>query len=95
MKADLVKAASGVIPNQQILVNMVSRRVRQLCLGHRPMVEHAPGLGHADIALTEIANNKLAFESTPNQAGNSNETDVVQFPGIIVAKKSPTKKKAA
>src|SRR5207248_6606554 len=28
MKADLVKAASEVITNQQILVNMVSRRVR-------------------------------------------------------------------
>ncbi len=37
MKADLVKAASEVITNQQILVNMVSRRVRQLSLGHRPL----------------------------------------------------------
>ena len=45
MKADLVKAASEVIPNQQILVNMISRRVRQLCLGHRPLVEFSPGLG--------------------------------------------------
>ena len=30
MKADLIAAASEVITNQQILVNMVSRRVRQL-----------------------------------------------------------------
>jgi len=52
MKADLVKAASEVITNQQILVNMVSRRVRQLSLGHRPLVEYAPGLREADIALT-------------------------------------------
>ena len=64
MKAHLVEAASEVIPNQQILVNMVSRRVRQLCLGHRPLVEFAPGLGHADVALSEIAAGKLAFEST-------------------------------
>ncbi len=35
MNADLVKAASEVITSQQILVNMVSRRVRQLSLGHR------------------------------------------------------------
>ena len=55
MKSHLVQAASEVIPNQQILVNMVSRRVRQLCLGHRPMVEFVPGLGHADVALSEIA----------------------------------------
>jgi DNA-directed RNA polymerase subunit omega len=44
MKAELVQAASEVITNQQILVNMVSRRVRQLTLGHRPLVVCAPGL---------------------------------------------------
>ena len=93
MKAELVKAASEVITNQQILVNMVSRRVRQLCLGHRPLVEFAPGLGHADIALTEIANGKLMFESTFGQNGKV-PADVVQFPGIIVDKKTPKKKAA-
>ena len=92
MKAELVKAASAVVTNQQILVNMVSRRVRQLCLGHRPLVEFAPGLGHADIALTEIANGKLSFESTFGQNGTLVPAEVVQFPGIIVSK---IKKKAA
>lgn len=94
MKPELVKAAAEVITNQQILVNMVSRRVRQLCRGHRPLVEYAPGLGHADIALTEIANLKLAYESTLGQNGKgAAAAEVVQFPGIIVEKK--TKKKAA
>lgn len=94
MKADLVNAASEVIPNQQILVNIVSRRVRQLCIGHRPLVEFSPGLGHADIALTEIANGKLTFESTFGHNGNGKDgsAPVVQFPGVIVTK---TKKKAA
>ena len=92
MKAELVKAASEVVTNQQILVNMVSRRVRQLCLGHRPLVEFAPGLGHADIALTEIANKKLTFESTFGQKAIDTATHVVQFPGILVEKKT---KKAA
>ncbi len=94
MKAELVKAANEVIPNQQILVNMVSRRVRQLCLGHRPLVEFAPGLGHADIALTEIAGGKIAFESTAAENGTSPSADVVQFPGVIVSKKAPKKKAA-
>jgi DNA-directed RNA polymerase subunit K/omega len=94
MKAELVKAANEVITNQQILVNMVSRRVRQLCLGHRPLVEFAPGLGHADIALTEIANGKLGFESTFGQNGTLAPAEVVQFPGIIVSKKAPKKKAA-
>ena len=96
MNADLLTAASEVITNQQILVNMVSRRVRQLSLGHRPLVEYAPGLREADIALSEIANGKLTFESTLGE----NETAeaaarVVQFPEVIVAKKTVTKKKAA
>lgn len=82
MKDHLVKAASEVIPNQQILVNMVSRRVRQLCLGHRPMVEFVPGLGHADVALSEIANGKLTFESTLEQGGIA-VAEIVQFPGTI------------
>ena len=93
MKPSLVQAASEVVPNQQILVNMVSRRVRQLCLGHRPLVEFVPGLGHADIALSEIAAGKLGFESTLGQNGKDAATHVMEFPGIIVEKK--TKKKAA
>jgi len=88
MKADLVKAASEVIPNQQILVNMVSRRVKQLCLGHRPLVECAPGLLQADIALTEIISKKLTFESTFGQNGKEASAQVVQFPGIIVSNKA-------
>jgi len=93
MKSHLVQAASEVIPNQQILVNMVSRRVRQLCLGHRPMVEFVPGLGHADIALSEIAAGKVSFESTLGQNGQGAATHVVDCPGIVVEKK--TKKRAA
>jgi DNA-directed RNA polymerase subunit omega len=96
MKADLIAAASEVITNQQILVNMVSRRVRQLSLGHRPLVEYAPGLREADIALTEIANGKLTFESTFGQNGSAEPVPhVVQFPEVIVAKKAVAKKKAA
>ena len=85
MNAELIKAASQVVHNQQILVNMVSRRVRQLTLGHRPLVEFAPGMGHADVALTEIANGKLTFESTFGHNGNA-PVEVVPFPGIIAKK---------
>jgi len=92
MKSHLVKAAAEVIPNPKILVNMVSQRVRQLCLGHRSMVEFIPGLGEADIALSEIAAGKLSFESTRNQSGTDAATQMVEFPGIRVVK---AKKKAA
>jgi DNA-directed RNA polymerase subunit omega len=92
MKSNLVKAAAEVIPNPKILVNMVSQRVRQLCLGSRPMVEFIPGLGHADVALSEIAAGKLSFELTLNQSDTVAATEVVEFPVVRVAK---AKKKAA
>jgi DNA-directed RNA polymerase subunit omega len=92
MNSNLVKAAAEVIPSPETLVNMVSQRVRQLCIGHRPMVEFVPGLGHADIALSEIAAGKLTFESTLNQNSTNAATQVVEFPGIRVVK---AKKKAA
>ena len=89
MNADLVKAASEVITNQQILVNMVSRRVRQLTLGHRPLVVCAPGLREADIALTEIANGKLTFESTFGQNGTAEPpARIVLFPDVAESKKA-------
>ena len=88
MNADLIKAASEVITNQKILINMVSRRVRQLSLGHRPLVLCAPGLREADIALTEIANGKLTFESTLGENGTAEPpARVVLFPGVAPSKK--------
>ena len=92
MKPNLVKAAAEVIPDPKILVNMVSQRVRQLCLGHRPMVEFVPGLGELDIALSEIAAGKLTFEVILDQDGEDAAARMVEFPAAAVKK---SKKKAA
>ena len=92
MNSNLVRGAAEVVPNPKILVNMVSQRVRQLCLGHRSMVEFTPGLGQADIALSEIAAGKLTFELILNQNEKDAAPQVVEFPGIRGAK---AKKKAA
>ena len=96
MKAELVEAAFKVITSPQIFVNMVSRRVRQLTLGHRPLVVCAPGLREADIALTEIANGKLTFELIVDQNGTAKApAPIVLFPEVLAAKKAVAKKKAA
>jgi len=87
MRTELVIAAAKVVPNEQILVNMVSRRVRQFTIGHRPMVEFVPGLGHADVALMEIAAGKLSFEFKVEN-GSAKSIEVVEFPGVIVSKKT-------
>ncbi len=63
MTTQLLQEATQVIPNQQILINVVSKRVRQLGLGHRPMVETAPRDSLTDIALKEIIAGKLAYEA--------------------------------
>lgn len=92
MKTNLVEAAAEIVPDPKILINMVSRRVKQLCLGSRPMVEFVPGLGHADVALSEIVAGKLTFELILNQNGKDSAPQVVEFPAVIVKK---PKKKAA
>src|SRR5690348_17637540 len=63
MTTQLLQEAAQMIPNQQLLINVVSKRVRQLGLGHRPMVETTPRMSLTDIALKEIVAGKLAFEA--------------------------------
>lgn len=64
MSSQLLEEAQKAVPNQQLLVNLVSKRVRQLSTGHRPMVEYGPREGWADIALKEIIEGKLKYELT-------------------------------
>lgn len=63
MTAQLLQEAAQVIPNQQLLINVVSKRVRQLGMGHRPLVEASPRSSLTDIALKEIIAGKLTFEA--------------------------------
>ena len=68
MTTQLLQEAAQVIPNQQLLINVVSRRVRQLGLGHRPLVEATPRSSLTDIALREIIAGKLTFELAPEKS---------------------------
>ena len=90
MKPNLVNAAAEVIPDPKILVNMISQRVRQLCLGSRPLVEFVPGYGHLDVALSEIAAGKLTFEMIVDENVKDVAPQVVEFPTVVV--KKPKKK---
>jgi DNA-directed RNA polymerase subunit omega len=66
MNPDLVKAALAKVLNPGVLVNLISRRVRQLTSGggrvSRPLVDNVANLGAADIALREIVEGKMGFE---------------------------------
>jgi len=54
------------VGNPNVLVNLVSRRVRQLTSGggamSRPLISDVANLGAADIALMEIIEEKIGFE---------------------------------
>lgn len=64
-KQELVELALKEVGNPQILINMISRRVRQLGQGHRPMVPVSPRMTFMDVALHEVAEGKLGYESVP------------------------------
>ena len=85
MNANLIAAASKVIPSNELLVNVVSRRVRQLTFGHRPLIVVPPGMLAADIALTEIIGGKLTSE--PAVGEDKPETDVVVFPAVVTSRR--------
>ena len=66
MNAELTKKALEIVGNPNVLINLISRRVRQLNSGggsiSRPLVLVTPGMGMADIALTELIEEKMGFD---------------------------------
>ena len=66
MNAELCKKALEKVGAPNVLINLVSRRVRQLNAGGgglgRPLVDVPASMGLADIALTEIIENKMGWE---------------------------------
>jgi DNA-directed RNA polymerase subunit omega len=89
MHSTILKNASLVIPESQLLINVVRQRVRQLIRGHRPLIEAPPGMGFCDIALSEVVAGKLTYEAVPGVKPDSSFAPIVTFPG------GPTQKKAA
>lgn len=65
MKSDLVEQAAKIIPDPQVLINMVSKRVQQLNTGRAPLIATVPSMGAADIALTEIIEGKVKLVGEP------------------------------
>lgn len=66
MNAEFAKKAAEKVGNPNVLINLISRRVRQLNSGggglSRPLVDAPPSQGVADIALREIIEEKIGWE---------------------------------
>ncbi len=62
MNDEYLQNASKVIDDPNILVNVVSCRVKQLKRGNRPLVVSLEKLSAEDTALREIAEGKISYE---------------------------------
>jgi DNA-directed RNA polymerase subunit omega len=72
MRDDYLQSALKVIDDPTILVNVVSRRVKQLKRGNRPLIESLEKLSPEDTALREIAEGKITYElATPAELAKS------------------------
>ena len=66
MNSEYCKQALAKVGNPNVLINLVSRRVRQLTSGggssSRPLIAEANAMGMADIALVELIEDKMSFD---------------------------------
>jgi DNA-directed RNA polymerase subunit omega len=72
MRDDYLQSALLIIDDPNILINVVSRRVKQLKRGHRALVESLEKLSPEDTALREVAEGKITYElATPEEIAAS------------------------
>jgi DNA-directed RNA polymerase subunit omega len=62
MRDDYLKNALSVISDPNILINVISLRVKQLRRGSRPLVESLEKLSPEDTALREVAEGKITYQ---------------------------------
>lgn len=66
MRDEYLQASLKIITDPNILINVVSRRVKQLRRGNRPLVESLEKLSPEDTALREIMEGRIGYElATP------------------------------
>lgn len=61
MRDEYLKEAQKVITDPNILINVVSRRARQLRFGNKPLIESLERLSPEDVALREIIEGKISY----------------------------------
>lgn len=77
MKAELIEKAVEIVGDNQLLVNIVSKRVEQLNHGSDPYIPTTPEMQCGDIALTEIIEGKIVWhEMTPEELAASQQSTV-------------------
>ncbi len=67
MKVELIEKAAAIVGDNQLLVNIVSKRVQQLNHGSDPFIPTTPEMGLGDIALTEIITGKITWREMSDE----------------------------
>ena len=62
MRDEYLERARQIISDPNILINVVSRRSKQLKYGMKPLVESLEKLEPEDIALREIIEGKISYD---------------------------------
>jgi DNA-directed RNA polymerase subunit omega len=62
MRDDYIKEALKAVNDPNVLINVISRRVKQLKRGNRPLVESLEKLSPEDTALREVIEGKISHE---------------------------------
>lgn len=76
MKVELIEKAAQIVGDNQLLVNIVSKRVQQLNQGADPYVPTTPEMGSGDIALIEIIEGKIVWREAGDESSHISGGDL-------------------
>ena len=62
LRDDYLQAAQLVIKDPNILINIVSKRAKQLKSGYKPLIESLERLSAEDMALREIIEGRISYQ---------------------------------
>ena len=68
MRDDYLAEAQKIITDPMTLVNVLSRRAKQLKNGYKPLVESLERLSAEDMALREIMEGKINYQLDENDS---------------------------
>ena len=71
VRDEYLKEAQQIIKDPNALINVVSRRSKQLKFGNKPLVESLEKLEPEDVALREIIEGKITYQEWDENTSGS------------------------
>lgn len=90
MKVELIEKAAEIVGDNQLLVNIVSKRVQQLSHGADPFIPTTPEMGSGDIALTEIIEGKIVWHEMTDEELSAQVAQAEDDPFIDLSREVET-----